>query len=70
MGDSAEVIKQKSHARETAIKAMEIQAGTAGTKKIEQFGNKAPQAPMYATNGQTRIMSIDGGKTWQPAGAK
>ena len=70
VGDSAEVIKQKSHARETAIKAMEIQAGTAGTKKIEQFGNKAPQAPMYATNGQTRIMSIDGGKTWQPAGAK
>ena len=70
VGDSAEVIKQKSHARETAIKAMEIQAGTAGTKKIEQFGNQAPQTPMYATNGQTRIISIDGGKTWQPAGGK
>jgi hypothetical protein len=24
-------------------------------------------APMYATNGSTRIMSTDGGKTWQPA---
>jgi len=68
VGDSAEVIKQKSHARETAIKAMEIQAGTAGTKKIEQFG--APQTPMYATDGKTRIMSTDGGKNWQPVGAK
>lgn len=25
---------------------------------------------MYATNGQTRIMSTDGGNTWQPAGGK
>ena len=73
VGDSAETIKQKGHARETAIKAMEIQAGSAGTKKIEQFGNKAPQtsqAPMFATDGQVRIMSTDGGKTWQPAGGK
>lgn len=34
-GDSDEVIKQKRHARETAIKAMEIQAGP-GKRQIEQ----------------------------------
>ena len=67
IGDSAETIKQKRHARETAIKAIEIQAGP-GKKQIQQF--EAPQTPMYATDGQTRIMSTDGGKTWQPAGAK
>jgi hypothetical protein len=36
-GDSDQVIKQKSHARETAIKAMEIQAGP-GKRQIEQMG--------------------------------
>jgi len=73
IGDTDAVLRQKQHARETAIKAMEIQAGSAGTKKIEQFGNQAfqaSQAPMFATNGQVRIMSTDGGKTWQAAGGK
>ena len=33
--------------------------------------NSAPSnAPIYATNGQTRIMSTDGGNTWQPAGGQ
>ena len=27
-------------------------------------------APLYATNGKTRIMSTDGGNTWQPAGGQ
>jgi hypothetical protein len=27
-------------------------------------------APVYATNGKDRIMSTDGGKTWNPVGAK
>jgi hypothetical protein len=27
-------------------------------------------APIYATNGKTRIMSTDGGNTWQPAGGQ
>jgi len=36
-GDADSVIKQKQHARETAIKAMEIQAGP-GKRQIEQFG--------------------------------
>ena len=27
-------------------------------------------APIYATNGKERIVSNDGGNTWQPAGAK
>lgn len=36
-GDSEQVIKQKNHARETAIKAMEIQAGP-GKRQIEQMG--------------------------------
>jgi hypothetical protein len=31
----------------------------------------APTAtPIYATNGKTRIMSTDGGNTWQPAGGQ
>ena len=30
----------------------------------------APQTPMYATNGKERIVSNDGGKTWQPVGGK
>jgi soluble cytochrome b562 len=30
----------------------------------------APQVPMYATNGKDRIVSNDGGKTWQPVGGK
>lgn len=38
VGDSSETVERKSHARETAIKAMEIQAGNAGAKKIEQMG--------------------------------
>lgn len=29
-----------------------------------------PSAPIYASNGKVRIMSTDGGKTWQPAGGK
>ena len=29
-----------------------------------------PAAPIYATNGKTRIMSTDGGNTWQPAGGQ
>jgi hypothetical protein len=32
--------------------------------------NPAASKVMYATNGQTRIMSTDGGQTWQPAGGK
>jgi hypothetical protein len=36
-GDSNEAIKQKQHARQTAIKAMEVQAGP-GKKQIEQMG--------------------------------
>ena len=36
-GDSNSVIKQKQHARETAIKAMEVQAGP-GKRQIEQMG--------------------------------
>jgi hypothetical protein len=36
-GDSDAVIKQKQNARETAIRAMEIQAGP-GKRQIEQFG--------------------------------
>ena len=36
-GDSDSVIKQKQHARETAIKAMEVQAGP-GKRQIEQMG--------------------------------
>jgi len=36
-GDADSVIKQKQHARETAIKAMEIQAGP-GKRQIEQMG--------------------------------
>jgi hypothetical protein len=36
-GDSDSVVKQKQHARETAIKAMEIQAGP-GKRQIEQMG--------------------------------
>ena len=67
IGDSQETIKQKRHARETAIKAIEIQAGP-GKKQIQQF--EAPQTPMYATDGKTRIMSTDGGKNWQPVGGK
>jgi hypothetical protein len=35
-GDSDAVIKQKRHARDTAIKAMEIQAGP-GKRQIEQI---------------------------------
>jgi hypothetical protein len=38
-GDSNETIAQKRNARETAIKAMEIQAGP-GKRQIEQFGVK------------------------------
>ena len=38
-GDSEAVIKQKRNARETAIKAMEIQAGP-GKRQIEQFSTK------------------------------
>lgn len=35
--------------------------------KISAQGETAPQMPpMYATNGKERIMSIDGGKTWNP----
>ena len=30
----------------------------------------AASAPMYATNGSQRIVSNDGGQTWQPVGAK
>jgi hypothetical protein len=30
----------------------------------------APATPIYATNGKTRIMSTDGGNTWQPAGGQ
>jgi hypothetical protein len=40
-GDSNETIAQKRHARETAIKAMEIQAGP-GKRQIEEF-NAAPK---------------------------
>jgi hypothetical protein len=40
-GDSDAVMKQKRHARDTAIKAMEIQAGP-GKRQIEQFGNTKP----------------------------
>jgi hypothetical protein len=36
-GDSDSVVKQKQHARETAIKAMEVQAGP-GKRQIEQMG--------------------------------
>lgn len=38
-GDSDSVIAQKRHARDTAIKAMEIQAGP-GKRFIEEFGTK------------------------------
>ena len=38
-GDSDSVIKQKRNARETAIRAMEIQAGP-GKRQIEQFSTK------------------------------
>jgi hypothetical protein len=38
-GDSDAVIKQKRNARETAIRAMEIQAGP-GKRQIEQFSTK------------------------------
>jgi hypothetical protein len=31
---------------------------------------KVATPPMYATNGKTRIVSTDGGNTWQPAGGQ
>jgi len=36
-------------------------------KENEQQKVSLGAAPIYATNGSTRIMSTDGGKTWQPA---
>ena len=39
-GDSKETIAQKANARNTAIKAMEIQAGP-GKRQIEQFNPKS-----------------------------
>jgi hypothetical protein len=39
-------------------------------KLPERSSGAAGAAPIYATNGKDRIMSTDGGKTWNPAGAK
>lgn len=78
-GDTDSVIRQKQHARDTAIRSLEIQAGP-GANLIRQtpepkldLGNKSKataSAPMYATNGTQRIVSNDGGQTWQPVGGK
>jgi hypothetical protein len=77
-GDSADVIRQKQHARNTAIRSLEIQAGPGG-KIIQQFQEpkldigsvkNSPTTPIYATNGTQRIVSNDGGQTWQPVGGK
>lgn len=39
--------------------------------QLSDFGPKPASAkPLYATDGNTRIMSTDGGKTWKPVGAK
>ena len=47
------------------------------TERRDQFGmtdqvggSATTTSPIYATNGKDRIMSIDGGNTWTPAGAK
>ena len=50
-GDSSEVIAQKRHARDTAIKAMEIQAGP-GKRQIEQMS--APKS-----NGQVKFLGFE-----------
>jgi len=42
--------------------------GRFGAKPKDQKGETTPTvAPMYASNGQQRIVSLDGGKTWNPA---
>ena len=51
---------------------------TGHNKKVEGIKTNIPLkvelpggvAPMYATNGKERIVSNDGGATWQPVGAK
>ena len=57
-GDSSAVIKQKSHARETAIKAMEMQAGP-GKRQIEQITN---QAQSVGTGGVVDFNSLPKGR--------
>jgi hypothetical protein len=78
-GDTDSVIRQKQNARNTAIRALEIQAGPGGNiirqtpePKLDIGGQTKPtaNAPMYATNGTQRIMSNDGGQTWQPVGGR
>ena len=78
-GDDATIVKQKQRARDLAIQSLETQAGPGARfirefKPQTQFGNEEKSksettAPMYATNPNTgaRIMSTDGGKTWQQA---
>jgi flagellar hook-associated protein FlgK len=44
------------------------QEGRFAEKPKDQKGETTPTvAPMYASNGQQRIVSTDGGKTWNPA---
>jgi hypothetical protein len=71
-GDPPEVVKQKQDAREQAMKAMKVAAGPGASTIAEGMGGGGASesggaAPIFATNGSQRIVSRDGGKTWQPA---
>lgn len=69
LGDSPEVIKQKSANRQTAIDALKVQAGP-GMQKMPQKSNViTTMRARNPTTGEERI-STDGGNTWQPAGGK
>tara|TARA_R110002126_G_scaffold233760_1_gene377938 strand:- start:2231 stop:3703 length:1473 start_codon:yes stop_codon:yes gene_type:complete len=67
LGDSPEVIKQKTANRQTAINALKVQSGP-GMQRMPQQQNAASQIrARNPTTGEERI-STDGGNTWQPAG--
>ena len=68
----------KKYGSESAIEKPQIVVPTKRSQYISgavQQPSTAPAqtaatTPIYANNGQVRIMSTDGGKTWKPAGAK
>jgi hypothetical protein len=43
---------------------------TVGNPAAPAPAAQTQSAPLYATNGKTRIVSTDGGNTWQPAGGQ
>lgn len=77
IGDSAEVAATKLANFKAEYEDMqnsfaEMYSREQGYRPNPMLTNKGSNAvqPMYATNGTQRIVSNDGGATWQPVGAK